>query len=81
MRLNRKNLAKLYNIHERTLGNYLKSHIKQIQKMSTKILIDGKVIKLQSYNRAQLSFIIKKILKDTPEGYELVEGRLIKIDD
>jgi hypothetical protein len=82
MRMNRKNLAHLYNISERTLGNYLKPHQARLKKMATKInLSNGKLITLQRYNKAQLTFIIKKIMQDPPEGYNFIEGLLVKIPE
>jgi len=78
MRLTRKKLAQLYNIHESTLSRYIKPHLKRLNKMATIIhLSNGKTNKLQRYNKAQLNFIIKKIMQDPPEGYKLIEGRLV----
>ena len=78
MRLTRKKLAQLYNINESTLGNYLRPHLKKLDKMASKIILsNGKINKLQRYNKAQLIYIVKKVMQDTPEGYKLVEGRLI----
>lgn len=81
MRLNRKKLAELYNISEATLGNYLRPHLNKLNKMATTlVLINGKTVKLQRYNKAQLNFIVKKVMQDPPEGYILESGRLIKED-
>lgn len=81
MRVNRKTLATLYQISERTLSNYIKPFKNKLDRMATRINTGTKIIKLQRYNKAQLNFIVKKILQDTPEGYDLKEGRLIKITD
>jgi hypothetical protein len=80
-RTTRKWLANLYGVHYETFRRYCRPHKKRIDNLKT--IIKGEIRQLspQQLNRRQIIFIIKNVFKDTPEGYELDNGRLIKLKD
>jgi len=81
-RINRQTLASLYKISASCLYQYLKPHEKALRKISTtRERKDGRVIYSKFFNKVQLAFIVETIMKDTPPGYDFINGRFIEIEN
>jgi hypothetical protein len=71
-----KELVDVYNLSRRTLYNYTQQHREKLSTMQAKY--NGECSR-RFLNSLQITYIVNDIMKDTPEGYELSNGKLIKI--
>jgi predicted DNA-binding protein YlxM (UPF0122 family) len=73
-----KELADAYEVSRKTLYNYTKQHKETLCTMQNKY--NGQCSR-RFLNSLQITYIVNDIMKDTPEGYELIDGKLIKIKE
>jgi hypothetical protein len=71
-----KELTNAYDVSRRTLYNYTQQHREKLSEMQAKYNGD---CSRRFLNSLQITYIVNDIMKDTPEGYELNSGKLIKI--
>lgn len=75
-----KDLAALYDISETTFWRYRKEWQEAIDKAAKRYTIGNKTVRKQDLSKAQIKIIVE-LMKDPPEGYKLVRGLLIKINE
>jgi len=70
-KINKKQLASMYNMSRTTLTVYLSEHLHTLRKLATTSQTgSGRTIVKRDLNSAQLACIVEVILNYTPDGYE-----------
>lgn len=78
--MNLTDVAALYKIARSTLDRYLDARKEELSAIATRYKYKGKEIKKTDLNKKQIKLIVE-ILQDTPEGYKLVRGKLVKLNE
>lgn len=73
-------IAALYKICRSTLYKYLGERKREVDQLASKYHFKDKTTVKRKLNRKQVKLIVE-ILQDTPEGYKLVRGTLVKLND